>query len=1194
MKRTTLISILGIIFALGGSQNAFCQRHPVKYFYAHLTYCADDDVHMTGYAVSNVIRVDCQQFNPHNTNGIALSFVKFFDAYYKYHLGESLSDFTESPGFDTKAEAEKSRQDFINMIGRDRIWDIYLVEDFVHYCGEGGQSTGHISRIYSRHIARNRVRQNSSGSTTKSSTSNDNSSSGASISSKYLREIGKTQLSELTTQERETYYKYLNLEWERQDRIEQYKVQQNEEAGRMQREAYYNSQKTPQQRALERDMDFATGVANTIADGIRDIVAARAERRKREAAEYERKKQAEKARSEKQEKEIDKWYTALGEAVIASPKENQYKFLSGMEQGDRNNNEGMKLYRQGRYNEAMNVFFNNANQGNAIAYWTLGYMYENGKGGDYNYNKALENYKKAAFKGHSRAYNAWKSLENQTTWGAKQLELGHENYNKTNYKTALEWYMKAADQNNPRTDDESRKVAEYIIGAMYRNGQGVAKSDEDAVKWYRKSAEKGYASAQSDLGFMYDQGYGVTQNYEEAAKWFKKAAESGNVTAQSNLGIMYNAGEGVSQNYAEAAKWWTKAAERGSANAQNNLGSLYENGKGVAQNYAEAIKWYTQAANNNVAAAQHNLGVMYETGRGVNMDMKAAKEWYRKAALNGGKEAENDLKELEANGRSDKGRYLDEFNRLKAAAESGDVESKNELGLMYREGRGVSKSQTFAAEWFLSGAQSGDIKAQRNIAYMYTHGLGVAKDIDKAVEWYNEAAKNGSSLAAIEIINLGRETEMTHLHNGRKHYNDKDKSANIPKAIEYYEKAATANKGEAYYYLGRIYTEGEGIPRDLEKSFKAFKTASELGHAESQYYLGAMYNEGVAVPQNDKEAFKWHSEAAEQGHQLAKYSIATMYYQGTGTPKDVNKALEIYLELANEKMKEAQYSVGMIYKTRVVTKGTEKESEQEAIKWLKKAAEAGDADAQFELGDIYEQGQAGVRQNKVEACIYYLKASEQEHEEALMAINRFENSLEDKVALAEAICYQGQEYLNSKHSLAMKLLHKSGEMGYSGAYEYLGDMYRDGEIVGQNYEKAITYYKKAVEMGDATTAYSLAQMYDKGYGIPQNTELAMSYYLKSAEEGHVFSQHILGEKYYIAGNYPEAHKWCLAAMTNKGRDMNMIHYRYKSSLYLGLMYAKGLGVERSYDDAYKWLNEAVRDDGVGTEEAKKALKKLKK
>eukprot|EP00729_Bicosta_minor_P032595 gene32595-biopygen17417 len=139
-------------------------------------------------------------------------------------------------------------------------------------------------------------------------------------------------------------------------------------------------------------------------------------------------------------------------------------------------------------------------------------------------------------------------------------------------------------------------AAQYSLGAMYANGEGVEQDHVEAAKWYRKAAEAGNATAQCNLGYMYDNGKGVEQNHIEAAKWYRKSAEAGYAMAQFNLGTMYDNGKGVEQDHVEAAKWFRKAAEAGNATAQCNLGIMYRGGEGVAQNFVEAAKWTQLAA----------------------------------------------------------------------------------------------------------------------------------------------------------------------------------------------------------------------------------------------------------------------------------------------------------------------------------------------------------------------------------------------------------------------------------------------------------------------------------------------------------------------------------------------------------------------------------------------------------------------
>jgi TPR repeat protein len=198
-------------------------------------------------------------------------------------------------------------------------------------------------------------------------------------------------------------------------------------------------------------------------------------------------------------------------------------------------------------------------------------------------------------------------------------------YRHGNYATALGLYRPLAEQGNA--------YAQYTIGVMYDNGQGVPQDYSEAVKWFRAAAEQGNADAQYATGLMYRDGQGVPQDYSEAVKWFYLAAEQGNADAENKVGAMYFAGQGVRQDYAQAAKWFRLAAEQGEANAQFNLGILYHTGQGVPQNYAEALKWYRRAAEQGQPSAQGNLGFMYSNGQGVPQDYVEAHKWLSLAAL---------------------------------------------------------------------------------------------------------------------------------------------------------------------------------------------------------------------------------------------------------------------------------------------------------------------------------------------------------------------------------------------------------------------------------------------------------------------------------------------------------------------------------------------------------------------------------
>jgi len=187
--------------------------------------------------------------------------------------------------------------------------------------------------------------------------------------------------------------------------------------------------------------------------------------------------------------------------------------------------------------------------------------------------------------------------------------------------------------------EQGDALAQFNLGAMYADGQGVPKDYAEAVRWYRKAAEQGDASAQNNLGLMYADGQGVPKDYAEAVRWYRKAAEQGDASAQNNLGLMYADGQGVPKDYAEAVRWYHKAAEKGNVMAQVSLGTMYVNGDGVPKDYAEATRWLRKGAEQGDALAQGKLGTMYILGQGVPKDYVQAYMWFNLAAAGGENEA---------------------------------------------------------------------------------------------------------------------------------------------------------------------------------------------------------------------------------------------------------------------------------------------------------------------------------------------------------------------------------------------------------------------------------------------------------------------------------------------------------------------------------------------------------------------------
>ena len=63
-----------------------------------------------------------------------------------------------------------------------------------------------------------------------------------------------------------------------------------------------------------------------------------------------------------------------------------------------------------------------------------------------------------------------------------------------NKKEAVRWYHKAAEQGNVK--------AQHNLGLIYGRGEGVMQDEEEAIYWFTKAAEQGHAEAMKALKIL--------------------------------------------------------------------------------------------------------------------------------------------------------------------------------------------------------------------------------------------------------------------------------------------------------------------------------------------------------------------------------------------------------------------------------------------------------------------------------------------------------------------------------------------------------------------------------------------------------------------------------------------------------------------------------------------------------------------
>ena len=110
-------------------------------------------------------------------------------------------------------------------------------------------------------------------------------------------------------------------------------------------------------------------------------------------------------------------------------------------------------------------------------------------------------------------------LFNPTGGESADLQKGQNAYNQGDYATALHELQPLAEQGNA--------AAQYALGVMHANGDGIPMNFDTALKWYTLAAEQGYAFAQYTLAKIYGSHDGVPTDYVRAHMWANIAANNG-------------------------------------------------------------------------------------------------------------------------------------------------------------------------------------------------------------------------------------------------------------------------------------------------------------------------------------------------------------------------------------------------------------------------------------------------------------------------------------------------------------------------------------------------------------------------------------------------------------------------------------------------------------------------------------------
>jgi TPR repeat protein/serine/threonine protein kinase len=392
--------------------------------------------------------------------------------------------------------------------------------------------------------------------------------------------------------------------------------------------------------------------------------------------------------------------------------------------------------------------------------------------------------------------------------------------------------------------EKGHAAGQYRLAQFLLYGYNTVPVDRQlAVNWATRSAEQGYAPAQSLLGHLISQEGKDAGGAGEAGKWFarslpdlSKSAASGDTESAYALGLkhLWSAGQTDTDT---SVRWMTSAAKAGHPDAMYRLGRAYDYGMGVIVDPVEAVRWYSAAAERGHVLAAATLGLLECDGWG------------------GPKNEQKGLERLKA--------ISSEVIRL---AEAGDPEAEVQLGIMYARGRGVAHDESQAANWYKSAVTRGDPVAANRLAGYYMNRPD-DHDREQAVRLYRLAADMGLPIAQYNLGDAYRRGAGV--------------KRNEATAVQWYSRAAAAELPDALLALGLLYTRGgAGVPQnDAEaarwyaRAAERYRSAAIHGDARAQYYLGQLYHRGLGVAADKIEAARWYRKAANQGHQDASKAL---------------------------------------------------------------------------------------------------------------------------------------------------------------------------------------------------------------------------------------------------------------------------------------------------------------------------------
>ena len=332
--------------------------------------------------------------------------------------------------------------------------------------------------------------------------------------------------------------------------------------------------------------------------------------------------------------------------------------------------------------------------------------------------------------------------------------------------------------------------------------------------------------------------------------------------------------------------------------------------------------------------------------------------------------------------------------------------------------------------------------------------------------------------------------------------------------------------GESFFAV----SEPEEIPEPQPQPEMKKSPDPEPEPVKNINYLGSdayFSASAIDIPEDNPAQTQAHDEEDDEFSEFEKF-VESNERRGEEAPQQTDIKTQILIKAAEQGNADAQYKLGLSYEygDRV------EQNYVKAAHWYILSSNRGNANAKFNLANMYENG-LGVSRNLREAADLYQSAAQQGHSNA---------------QLSYALCLKNGRGTEEDKYQAVKWFVKASEKGNAGAIYNLGLCFEFGEGVDRDLSRALQLYLAAANQNYADAQNALANCYMSGTGVPANYTEAVRWYSKAARNGNVPAQ-----------------------------------------FNIGFCCENGLGIEKNQDMAYRFYRIAADN---GSENATKRLKEL--